>query len=185
MGIKRWDEIIRRLPARPCFAAEVGVWKGKTSEQVLSQHRDVVLYMIDRWEPPPPEDSYFNSGSTTARLANADYRTAFQLCVNIANRYGDRARMVRSDSAAAAREYGDRFFDLVFIDGDHSYDGVKRDTIAWLPKVADGGWIGGHDYAHPDQGDVKRAVDELMGTMPRLAGRELVLGENRTWWVRL
>ena len=35
--------------------------------------------------------------------------------------------------------------DLLFIDGDHSYDGVKRDFELYTPLVADGGLVAFHD----------------------------------------
>lgn len=34
---------------------------------------------------------------------------------------------------------------LLWIDGDHSYDGVRRDFEDWFPKLAVGGWIAFHD----------------------------------------
>jgi len=47
----------------------------------------------------------------------------------------------------------------LFIDGDHSYHGVKRDIQLYVPRVIRGGLIGFHDYTvYPD---VERAVDEL------------------------
>lgn len=49
--------------------------------------------------------------------------------------------------------------DLVFIDADHQYLGVKRDIEYWLPKIEKGGIISGHDYSYPD---VRRAVHELL-----------------------
>jgi predicted O-methyltransferase YrrM len=45
---------------------------------------------------------------------------------------------------------------FLFIDADHSYDGVKADFEAWSPYVAPGGFIVFHDYAIPD---VQRFVD--------------------------
>lgn len=39
-------------------------------------------------------------------------------------------------------------YDILFIDGDHSYDGVKNDTINYLPIVRKGGYIMFHDTKH-------------------------------------
>jgi hypothetical protein len=36
-------------------------------------------------------------------------------------------------------------FDFLFIDGDHSYAGVKRDFEMYSPLVKPGGWVGFHD----------------------------------------
>jgi predicted O-methyltransferase YrrM len=35
--------------------------------------------------------------------------------------------------------------DLIFIDGDHSYEGLVRDWQAWSPRVAQGGVVCLHD----------------------------------------
>ncbi len=178
MSRKRWDEIIMRVPRREPFTiVEVGTWRGKTAKQVLERCPNVILYMIDRWECAPHGDSYLTSGSQTALRPQADYDVAYHLCANLALIHGRRVHIIRSDSVVAADDFKPVSVDLVFIDGDHSYDGARRDIIAWRPKVRVGGWLGGHDYAHPDQGEVKRAVDELIG--------DVVLGENRTWWTRI
>ena len=77
-------------------------------------------------------------------------------------RYGSRSRVINEDSLIAAAQVKDGSLDFVFIDGDHTYEACKRDIIAWLPKVKEGGWITGHDY-HEFPG-VKKAVDELLKT---------------------
>ena len=52
---------------------------------------------------------------------------------------------------------------LLFIDADHSYDGVARDLAAWIPYVVDGGTIALHDNALPDCGVSKAVYHHLAG----------------------
>lgn len=40
--------------------------------------------------------------------------------------------------------------DFLFIDGDHSYKGVKEDFESYSPLVREGGWIGFHDILDTD-----------------------------------
>lgn len=63
---------------------------------------------------------------------------------------------------AAAPLVPDGWADFIFIDAGHSYETVIQDIEDWLPKLAPGGWFGGHDYheAHPG---VIRAVNEAFG----------------------
>lgn len=39
--------------------------------------------------------------------------------------------------------------DMVFIDADHRYTGVRQDIIDWWPKVKEGGIVCGHDFECP------------------------------------
>jgi predicted O-methyltransferase YrrM len=50
--------------------------------------------------------------------------------------------------------------DMVFIDGSHLYDDVKRDITYWWQRLAPKGLLCGHDYINLV--DVKRAVDETL-----------------------
>lgn len=52
--------------------------------------------------------------------------------------------------------------DLVFIDGDHSFDGVIGDIKAWQKNIIPGGLMVFHDYDSPEWSDVKPVVDDLM-----------------------
>lgn len=91
---------------------------------------------------------------------------------------GQRVRVVRGDShSEATRErvkalLGGAPLDLLFIDGDHSYGGVKRDFELYAPLVRPGGIIGIHDIVRDefhrrgvrtkgDAGEVFRFWDEL------------------------
>jgi len=66
-------------------------------------------------------------------------------------------------SEFAALDFKDQSLDFIYIDGNHLYDFVKKDILAWLPKLKKPGVIAGHDYAHKLAPGVKPAVDELLG----------------------
>ena len=57
-------------------------------------------------------------------------------------------------------------YDFIYLDGLHTYEGVKSDITNYLPMVKKGGVIGGHDYTdlHRHLVGVKKAVDEMLGT---------------------
>ena len=71
-------------------------------------------------------------------------------------------RIIRAPSPEIAKIFPDKFFDLVFIDADHSYDAVKKDILTWLPHVKHRRFLAGHDYFHREPGVVK-AVNEIFG----------------------
>lgn len=61
---------------------------------------------------------------------------------------------------------------VLFIDGWHSYDAVRRDIENWVPLLTDGGVVLIDDYHNYD--DVRRAVDNSDDLLPgdhRRAGR--------------
>jgi predicted O-methyltransferase YrrM len=51
-------------------------------------------------------------------------------------------------------------FNVLFVDGDHSYVGVKEDCELYLPLLVSGGYVAFHDYNNVAFG-VKQAVDEF------------------------
>ena len=70
-------------------------------------------------------------------------------------------KMMSDDAVKLLKEQ----YDFVYIDGLHTYDGVKEDIKNYLPLVKEGGVIGGHDYGTPNPHllGVTLAVDELLG----------------------
>ena len=79
---------------------------------------------------------------------------------------GDRVDHKVMTSAEARAEWpADKSIDMLWIDGDHSYEGAKHDFEAWKDLVAPGGVIAGHDYK--TKPGVKRAWDETVATDSR------------------
>ena len=71
----------------------------------------------------------------------------------------NRATLIRKKSTVAASQIQDNFLDLVYIDGDHTYDGVMEDLNAWWSKVNhQKGLICGDDYCWDG---VKQACDDF------------------------
>lgn len=70
--------------------------------------------------------------------------------------------LVKKTSDDAFEELADRRFDVVYIDGNHSYEYVKRDILNYQKLVKAGGFLAGHDYSDSWAG-VKQAVNECFG----------------------
>ena len=96
-----------------------------------------------------------------------------------------RVHLVRADSHAPAtlerirRLLEGRAVDFLFIDGDHTYEGVRTDFERYAPLVRPGGLIALHDIVEmpgrPEYG-VARFWRELRG---RFGGREIVEDPTR------
>lgn len=99
-----------------------------------------------------------------------------------AARMGGRSRQLKGDSAQIGRAWSLGKIDLLFIDGDHSYEGVQRDIAAWIPHVKPAGIVIFHDAApksnlnpHPLHYEVNQAINEWID-------RAKLLGEPGDWF---
>ena|SRR3990167_95648 len=63
-----------------------------------------------------------------------------------------------SKDIAAGWDKGE--IDMLFIDGDHTYDLVMEDIKGWLPRVKDGGIVCFHDYG--SRPEVTHAVTDTL-----------------------
>lgn len=175
---QRSSEIAKRFSHKEkIIGAEIGVRFGKNAEQLLELLPNLNLLLVDRWEKPPKGDSFYKSGDGIAQRPAGHLRKAYHETKRRTSRFKNRVNIKKMSSINAASEALDESYDFVFIDADHSYDGVKSDIINWLPKVKIGGYLCGHDYNHPRIGEVKRAVDELFG-------QDVVLGQDYTWFYK-
>ncbi len=119
-------------------AVEVGVAEGKYAKEFLPLwHGDYV--MVDRWCHVDGYDDVMNG-------PDLEHEVRFQQAMDVAAPYGDRVQVLRMDSVEASKRFADKSLAFVYLDGDHSFDGVRRDLFAWIPKVKSGGIIAGHDY---------------------------------------
>ena len=144
---------------------DIGPYRGR-STRALADASTGVVYAVDNW------NASINRGrpDTVARAACfenlADLIETMKIRLYDWNsQLGIPPPMVRLEA------------DMLWIDADHTYVGVKSDILTFAPLVLPGGLICGHDYNvhHPE---VMRAVDEIYGSRVRS------LGLHRSiWWV--
>ena len=85
--------------------------------------------------------------------------------------------LINKSSFEASKLFENCYFDLVFIDANHSYENINQDIKVWIPKIKNNGIISGHDYDTFWTG-VKKAVDENFNN-------KLKLGPDRIWWYNI
>lgn len=177
----RAGELLRRLVVERPIGVEIGVDRGAMSVELLSRP-DLYLYMVDPWGKEAAPEQYKETGDYHSWLSDAESEANYQHAI-AETEFAGRRRVVLRMTSVAASNYLKGLVDFVFIDGDHSYEGVKGDIDAWRTKIIEGGILSGHDYADPNnpQFGVKKAVDEAV----LIHGWKLELGENCTWFVRI
>ena len=133
---------------------EIGVWHGVTTARLrAAMDPGGVLYAVDPYEPGRLGVSFqaVIARREVGRSAGAEVRWVRKTGV-------DAAPIVSSEGPV----------ELVFIDGDHSYDGLRSDWEAWSDRVSRGGLIALHDsvssVARPidDAGSVRFTRERIM-----------------------
>jgi hypothetical protein len=140
---------------------EVGALLGKSTvylaAAIAASGKTMHCDVVDKWtlahDEPGYREIYDKYGASTFETFQSNL-DRFGLC--------DVVNPIRADSVATAERYADGSLDFVFIDADHSYDAVRADIAAWLPKVKARGILAGHDYDAGTHRSVVLAVDTAL-----------------------
>ena len=142
--------------------AEVGVWKGDFSAQLLDRIRPRTLHLIDPWsfQSDVPDAWYGGSAATSQRDMDKIYEgVRARFAKEIA---GGVVEIHRGPSNTIGSELAPGSIDWVYLDGDHRYETVSEELVRYQKIVKPGGIVAGDDYHSGGwwDGGVKRAVDE-------------------------
>jgi len=158
--LKRWEFVGAMANALDISVetfAEIGVFEGSASRGFRCEFPLSLMYLIDPWLADP---EYLENGVAPKGFDQKSADLRHKMVEELFE--GDPTVMVmRSKSVGASKLFPDNTLDVVFIDGDHSYEGVMADIKAWLPKIKPGGLMTGHDF-HLITG-VRRAVEDSLG----------------------
>ena len=165
-------------------AVEVGCFMGSSAEVLLSSISGH-LWTIDT----------FASSSGGSEVERIPQKAQINEVLFRLNKYKDRRTIIIGQSEL--QRFAPNSVDLVFLDGAHDYESVKRDIVQWLPVLKPGGIMCGHDYDCPSEDisphelvslslqddyegfhyGVIRAVDEAFPTGVKF--------RNRIWWTEI
>jgi predicted O-methyltransferase YrrM len=142
-----FQTLVNQVPDDGIFV-EGGALLGKSSTYLCDLAKDRInIYIVDAWNYSK-EELKKNKLTTEADV--------YQMFIE---NMGDRKfTPIRKESIEASKDFEDESCDVIFIDMDHSYEGVKQDLIHWFPKLKKGGYIAGHDR---DWEGVSRAIHEF------------------------
>lgn len=116
------DSLIQKMP-RHGRIAEIGVLAGDFSQTLLDGCVPAELHLVD-----------------------LDLRSH-----QIAGRFSDQVRsgvvvLHEGNSSKILKKFSDHYFDFIYIDADHSYEGVKQDIEIAKQKIRQGGFLIFNDY---------------------------------------
>ena len=131
---------------RPLIVAEIGSYLGASATFLAAAISKFVpesrLYCIDTWQNDAMDE---------------EHRDTYDNFVQNTSEFARTIRPIRGRSIDAATRFNDRI-DLLFIDGDHSYNAVKEDWTHWSPLLSSGACVVMHDVGWA--AGVQRVVTE-------------------------
>ena len=119
-------EAMLKLMPKNSVVAELGVFDGEFSSQIISITRPQKLHLIDVW------DEY-------------DHRIAVEKKFDSRIKSGT-VEINQGYSTAELEKFPDRYFDWVYIDTDHSYKNTAQELELCSVKTKEDGIIAGHDF---------------------------------------
>jgi len=141
---------------------EIGIFKGEFMD-----------YIVDSCSPCSVDGVDIFEGMMCSGNSDGNNVVYYPLDISykeLSEKYKDskNVRLIKSDSSTHLRSVDNDYYDIIYIDGDHSYNGVKKDLSESFYKIKNGGYIMGHDYEmnmnkakNVYNFGVKQAVDEF------------------------
>ena len=167
---KRWDYLNYLCTANAVDVksiVEIGTWDGENAVGLRKCFPDAYLYLVDPYQPFP---SYLENGGPMSENPEA-FKAAYKtVCKQFEN--DPKTTMIKHTSLEGASLVPNNI-DLIFIDGDHSYEHVKQDILTWRPKVRPGGLLTGHDYS--------LLLPDLMKAVNEIFPNQFIVGRDMVW----
>lgn len=123
--IESRDAMLVHMPKQG-VCAEVGIWQCTYSKKIFEVTSPTKLHLIDI------DPAAIQGAKTTFASEVRSGRVETHL----------------GDSATVLDSMPDSYFDWIYVDGDHSYEGVRRDLAAARPKLKAGGYLAMNDYIY-------------------------------------
>lgn len=146
---------------------EIGSWQGKSTSylaRAVVDSRNGHVFAVDHFMGNAgKENIYFVDGEGSATL-----RAQFELNMHTLNLH-DYVTLHPCHSEKAYPSLADKILRLLFVDGDHTYEGVKKDIDLFCPLVRTGGIVIFDDFDNTSPGVVLAAEQWVKTQRPRTA----------------
>jgi len=164
--IRRYRALVEQVPNGGAIL-ELGVWKGRSLCSVadLIQQKNLRVWAVDTFQGSPTEEEHAEASEVSIQGIFEDNMYQFGLKPKV-------FAMTTHEASLQINE----MFDLIFIDADHTYEGVKQAIEDWLPKCK--GTIAGHDY---ELESVRKAVNPIFPNVSFTHSTEDAT-RSTLWW---
>jgi hypothetical protein len=142
---------------------EIGVYKGSYAK-TLSKCKPAHLTLLDVWRHIDAETVYgkYDSCNESDEKHLNNYK-------RVQNMFASQpeVEIVRDFSENYVKNIPNGRYDVIYIDADHSYEGLTTDLNNWKDKIKDSGFIYGHDYTTKAKWiEVPRALHDFLEKNP-------------------
>lgn len=138
--------MLQRCLPHGAVCAEVGVFCGEFSRIIWENASPKKLHLIDIWADISADGEWCTTDESALNNMIEVSKTFREMIK------AGKIELHQGRSANVLSLFPAEYFDWVYIDADHSYDGVMLDLLAAEPKIKPGGFLAGHDFATPEQG---------------------------------
>lgn len=117
---------------------ELGIFRGENFDLMI-RHCPCEAVAVDIWQKDgvmSRNDMGFSQGELNKQYKNFAFSVVGKPFVKIYKEY----------TYEAVKHFPDNYFDLIYIDADHTYEGCMRDIKDWYSKVKNGRFLIGDDY---------------------------------------
>lgn len=141
------------------IVAEIGVQRGDFAAEILRRCRPRLLLLIDSWR-------HFSEGPYVMDKSNVSQSSHDAFYKEVCQRFRveillGRVLVLRGLSDDLLPMLADNWLDWVYVDADHSYNGIRRNLADAMPKVKANGLICGHDFVD--------SLEQGFGVVPGVA----------------
>ena len=133
---------------------EIGSYAGESAEIFLKTGRVSKIYCIDPWQ-----NGYDNSDESSFKAPMDFVESMFDERVG---KYGDTVVKLKMAAEEAHSLIEDGSVDLIYLDGEHTYDANERYLNLYNKKLKNDGYMCGHDWGYGELGKTGRSQTEAI-----------------------
>lgn len=150
------------------IGCEIGVCLGNSTEYLLRNVYNIEkLYAVDNY----PELIDWNGTNLSRERQDLLKKYARDKLLKY-----DNVELIYESSTEFSRKLYQESLDFVFIDGDHSFNGVYLDFVNYFPLVKRGGIFSGHDI---NLNEIRTALQKFLGER----FNDIVTVGNNGWYL--
>lgn len=133
---RRWKPFMEKYDCK--VICELGVFEGENFNLMIEHKPDIAISI----------DSWINDGTISRNDLGESQEILNKRYWNFTNQMAEKpfVRIYRGYTFEAVKLFPDEYFDLIYIDADHTYKGCLKDIKDWYPKVKRGKFLIGDDY---------------------------------------